>query len=210
MRGGRARRKGENRLTMSVRKRLSPEESRIAALEAARALLIEAGPQAVTLKAVAGRIGRTHANLLHHFGSASGLQKELARHLAETICVVIREAVIASRSGVGSPRDVVDLTFDAFDREGAGALASWMLLTGNEDALDPIVDVIHDLVIELNEFGSNTMRGTTLTLVLMALGDAQMGGPLSQALELPRTAARDYAAQMLDAATEQAKLTQAG
>ena len=49
----------------------------MAALEAARALLVEAGPQAVTLKAVAGRIGRTHANLLHHFGSAAGLQKAL-------------------------------------------------------------------------------------------------------------------------------------
>jgi AcrR family transcriptional regulator len=191
---------------MSTRKRLSPEESRIAALEAARALLIETGPQAVTLKAVAGRIGRTHANLLHHFGSASGLQKDLARHLAETICSVIREAVIANRSGIGSPRDVVDLTFDAFDREGAGALASWMLLSGNEDALDPIVDSIHDLVVELNEFGSDAMRGTTLTLVLMALGDALMGGPLSHALELPRTAARDHAARMLDAAADHAML----
>ena len=54
---------------MSIaRRRLSPEESRDNALEAARALLIEAGPQAVTLKAVAARIGRTHANVLHHFG----------------------------------------------------------------------------------------------------------------------------------------------
>ncbi|MDF8332544.1 TetR/AcrR family transcriptional regulator [Novosphingobium cyanobacteriorum] len=182
---------------MSTRKRLPPEESRIAALEAARALLIEAGPQAVTLKAVAGRIGRTHANLLHHFGSAAGLQKELARHLAETICATIHDAVIASRSGIGSPRDVVDLTFDAFDREGAGALASWMLLSGNEDALDPIVDRIHDLVVELGEYESQAERSTTLALVLMALGDALMGGPLSIALELPRTAARDRAEQML-------------
>ena len=38
---------------MSIRKRLSPEQSRAAALEAARLLLLEAGPQAVTLKAVA-------------------------------------------------------------------------------------------------------------------------------------------------------------
>jgi AcrR family transcriptional regulator len=59
-------------MTAAPRKRLSPEESRDAALEAARALLLEAGPQAVTLKAVAARIGRTHANLLHHFGSAAG------------------------------------------------------------------------------------------------------------------------------------------
>jgi AcrR family transcriptional regulator len=192
-----ARRDPECFAQVSVRKRLSPEESRITALEAARGLLIEAGPQAVTLKAVAGRIGRTHANLLHHFGSASGLQRDLARHLAETVCATIREAVIASRSGIGCPRDVVDLTFDAFDKEGAGALASWMIVSGNEDALDPIVDAVHDLVIDLNEFGSGTQRTTTLALTLMALGDALLGGPLSVALELPREAARGRAEQML-------------
>ncbi|EGD59775.1 TetR family transcriptional regulator [Novosphingobium nitrogenifigens DSM 19370] len=182
---------------MTARKRLSPEESREAALEAARALLIEAGPQAVTLKAVAGRVNRTHANLLHHFGSAAGLQSALARHLTAQICAKIRDAVLANRSGAGSPREVVDLTFDAFDREGAGALTSWMLLTGNNDALDPIVETIHDLVVELDEFGVEKRRDTTLALTLMALGDALMGGTLSRALELPRTAARDHAEKML-------------
>ena len=166
-------------------------------MEAARLLLIEAGPQAVTLKAVAAMIGRTHANLLHHFGSAAGLQGDLARYLTSMICAKIRDAVLASRSGIGSPRDVVDLTFDAFDREGAGALASWMLVTGNNDALDPIVETIHDLVIELDEFGGEKRRDTTLALTLMALGDALLGGPLSLALELPRTAARDRAESML-------------
>ncbi len=169
----------------------------MAALVAARGLLVETGPQAVTLKAVAGRIGRTHANLLHHFGSASGLQKALAKHLAETICSTIREAVIASRSGIGSPRNVVDLTFDAFGKEGAGALTSWMLLSGNEDALDPIVDTIHDLVVDLDEHGSNMQRSNTLALILMALGDALMGGPLADALDLPRESARDRAEKML-------------
>jgi AcrR family transcriptional regulator len=182
---------------MSIKKRLSPEASRDAALEAARSLLIEAGPQAVTLKAVAGRIGRTHANLLHHFGSASGLQKALASHLASTVCATIAEAVHAARAGMGQPRDVVDLTFDAFDREGAGALASWMLLSGNEDALDPIIEAIHNLVVELNDFNSEEQRRTTLALVHLALGDALLGGPLTQSLELPRTAARDVAEALL-------------
>ena len=68
-----------------LRRRLSPEESREAALEAARALLVEVGPQAVTLKAVAGRIGRTHANLLHHFGSADGLQKALIEKFSDRV-----------------------------------------------------------------------------------------------------------------------------
>ena len=182
---------------MSIRKRLPPEESRRAALEAARALLIEAGPQAVTLKAVSGRIGRTHANLLHHFGSAAGLQKALAAYLAQAVCATIADAVRASRAGLGSPREVVDLTFDAFDREGAGALASWMLLSGNEDALDPILAAIHDLVEELHDAGSGAMRQLTLNLVLLALGDALLGQQLAKSLDLPRRTARDTAEAML-------------
>ena len=188
---------------MATRKRLSPEESRFAALQAARGLLIETGPQSVTLKAVAARIGRTHANLLHHFGSAAGLQKALAGHLAATVCETIIEAVRASRAGLGSPREVVDLAFDAFDKEGAGALASWMILTGNEDALTPIVETIHQLVDEIAPeealHGGDAMRlhEETLALVLMAMGDALIGSALARSLGLPETAARDRAERML-------------
>ncbi len=193
---------------MASRKRLSPEESRTAALGAARELLIETGPQSVTLKAVAGRIGRTHANLLHHFGSAAGLQKELARHLAETVCETIKDAVRASRAGLGSPREVVDLAFDAFDKEGAGALASWMILTGNEDALSPIVETIHQLVDEIAPEEAadhgDVMRvhEETLALVLMAMGDALIGSALARSLGLPETAARDRAQRMLERSLE--------
>jgi AcrR family transcriptional regulator len=58
-----------------MRKRLSPEESKAAAVEAARDLLIREGAAAITLQAVAKRIGRTHATLLHHFGSVAGLHR---------------------------------------------------------------------------------------------------------------------------------------
>jgi AcrR family transcriptional regulator len=189
-----------------VRKRLSPEASKSAALEAARDLLIEAGPQAVTLKAVSGRIGKTHANLLHHFGSAAGLQKALAKSLAEAICVDIAAAVIKSRSGEGSPRDVVDLAFDAFDRQGAGALAGWMILSGNEDALNPIVETIHNLVDDLAIGGheDRLLHDDSLTLVLMALGDALLGAPLAKALGLPRERARDIALRVMLASLDQA------
>jgi len=189
---------------MISRKRHTPEESRALALEAARALLIETGPQSVTLKAVAKRIGRTHANLLHHFGSASGLQKELATHLTLTVCETIKQAVHASRAGLGSPREVVDLAFDAFGQQGAGALASWMILTGNEDAFGPIVETIHQLVDdivpkEVNSSGLVTsFREETLCLVLMAMGDALIGSELSRSLGLPLTAARDRAHRMLE------------
>jgi AcrR family transcriptional regulator len=190
---------------MTARKRLTPEQSRASALEAARALLIETGPQAVTLKAVAARIGRTHANLLHHFGSASGLQKALAGHLAGTVCETIKEAVHASRAGLGSAREVVDLAFDAFDREGAGALTSWMLLTGNEDALAPIITTIHQLVDDIAteegeaSAGDHQVHRDTLNLVLLALGDALIGAALAKSLGLPRNAARERAQAALEA-----------
>jgi AcrR family transcriptional regulator len=187
-------------MSSSARKRLSPEESRDAALEAARALLLEAGPQAVTLKAVSARIGRTHANLLHHFGSAAGLQKALAASIAESVTAKIGAAVLRARTGDHDPREVVDLTFDAFGKEGAGALASWMILNGNEDALDPILEAIHRLVDEIAEgHGEDALplHEETLQLTLMALGDALLGGPMARALSLPRDKAREMAAAAL-------------
>lgn len=186
-------------MTAKPRKRLSPEQSRDAALEAARALLLEAGPQAVTLKAVAARIGRTHANLLHHFGSAAGLQKALAESIAARVSAGIAEAVLRARAG-DDPREVVDLTFDAFDKEGAAALASWMILTGNQDALDPILEAVHQLVDEIaegDEEATAPLHAETLRLVLMALGDAMLGGPMARALGLPREKAREMAASQL-------------
>jgi AcrR family transcriptional regulator len=190
---------------VSIRKRLTQEESRALALEAARALLLEAGPQSVTLKAVAARIGRTHANLLHHFGSASGLQKELARHLAQTVCDSIGDAVRATRAGIGTTREVVDLTFDAFGREGGGALASWMLASGNEDALDPIIETIHELLHDLrpeevHPSADMVMHENTFTLVLLALGDALLGEQMAESLSVRRSVARDRAEEMLKAA----------
>ncbi len=182
-----------------ARRRLSPEASRLAALEAARELLIEAGPQAVTLKAVAARIGRTHANLLHHFGSASGLQRELAAHHAESICAEIAEQIYRFRGGDIGPRDLVDMIFDHFDKAGAGALAAWMLLSGNEDALNPVVEAIHKLVDEVGEGGheDDNLHTLTMELVLLALGDSLLGGPLSSSLGLDRGAGREIAAGRL-------------
>jgi AcrR family transcriptional regulator len=187
-------------VALPARRRLSPEESRDAAIEAARELLLESGPQAVTLKAVSARIGRTHANLLHHFGSAAGLQQALVQRLVAGITHRIADAARRARETDRNPREVVDLAFDAF-AHGAGQLVSWMILTGNQDALDPILDAIHNLVDELAE-GHDTGEGMpiheeTLQLVLMALGDALMGAPMAKALGLPRDKARDVATAAL-------------
>ena len=186
---------------MSIsRKRLNSEESRSAALEAARALLLEQGPQAVTLKGVAAKVGRTHANLLHHFGSAAGLQAELALSIADRVTGSIAEAVERARAGEKDVREVVDGTFDAFDREGAGALAAWMILSGNRDALDPILNSIRGLVSQLQVgHEEHHVPESTLWLVLAALGDSLLGQPITNALGLERDAARRIATDALRA-----------
>ena len=186
---------------MSItRKRLDSEGSRSAALDAARRLLIDQGPQAVTLKAVSAAMGRTHANLLHHFGSAAGLQSALAGSIAERVTASVAETVERARRHETDAREIVDRTFDAFDKEGAGALAAWMILSGNRDALDPILRSISALVDQLRvEHEDHQVPESTLSLVLAALGDSLLGGPIAQALGLPREAAREIAAAALRA-----------
>jgi hypothetical protein len=152
----------------------------------------------VTLKAVAAKIHRTHANLLHHFGSAAGLQGELARSIADSVNGSIAEAVKKARAGETDARVIVDQCFDAFSKEGAGALAAWMIITGNRDALDPILDSIHGLVSQLAVgHDERQVAESTLSLVLNALGDSLLGPAIALALGLPRDAARELAAQRL-------------
>jgi len=163
-------------------------------------LLLDQGPQAVTLKAVAANVGRTHANLLHHFGSAAGLQAELARSIAGRVTGTIAEAVERARMGEKDVSEVVDGTFDAFDREGAGALAAWMILSGNRDALNPILDSIRALVAQLSVgHEQHHVPESTLWLVLAALGDSLLGEPITSSLGLDRNAARRIATDALRA-----------
>ncbi|MGH6632112.1 MAG: TetR/AcrR family transcriptional regulator, partial [Sphingopyxis sp.] len=94
---------------------------------------------------------------------------------------------------------IVDLAFDAFNEGGAGALATWMAATGNDDALDPIVDAIHKLIdgMSPDAHEKRLMHEDTLALVLMALGDAQLGGPMAEALDLPRDTSRVLATELI-------------
>ena len=74
-----------------------------------------------------------------------------------------------------------------------------MMASGNEDALDPVVEAIHRLVDELSASEPNRpyIAEHTLALVLSALGDSMMGAPMAKALGLPRTMARDLATRTL-------------
>ena len=135
--------------------------------------------------------------------SAAGLQGALARSIADSVTASIAESVERARSGDADAREIVDRTFDVFDREGAGALAAWMILTGNRDALDPILESIRGLVAQLSVGREERhVAESTLSLVLGALGDSLLGAPIAEALRLPRDTARELAAERLRARLE--------
>ena len=111
------------------RRRRAPEEAKEEALISARRLLLDRGPDGVTLKAVADDIGMSHGNLIHHFGSAAGLHSALMGAMVRDLTVALESAVTKVRSEDSGPRELVDIVFEAFDSGGAGHLAAWISLS---------------------------------------------------------------------------------
>ena len=187
-------------IILQKRKRLTQEESRTAAVAAARALLLDQGAAAITLKAVAARVGRTHANLLHHFGSVAGLHRALAEDIAATVSASINSAIARRRQGLATERDVVDAMFDAFTDQGAGELIGWIALTRQRDALKPVIDTIAAIVADFRAVGdTRPMDKATLGLVLLAIGDSLVGREVAEGTGQARSAARDIAVRQIAA-----------
>jgi len=91
-------------------------------------LLLTGGPDAVTLAAVGKMVGVSHANVIHHFGSAAGLRAALMASMVRDLTLALDDAVAHVRSDEAAPRKLVDIVFDAFEKGGAGALAAWIAL----------------------------------------------------------------------------------
>ncbi|MEO6247209.1 MAG: TetR family transcriptional regulator [Sphingomicrobium sp.] len=177
-----------------IRRRQTSDDARAAAVHAAHTLLIEDGAAAVTLKAVAARIGRTHANLLHHFGSAAGLHRALAEEIARRVADSITDAIGRRRRGEASPRDVVDAMFDSFAREKVGELVGWIALTRQREALAPITRTIAAI---LEDFRAEAipvrMDHVVHGLVLLAIGESLVGPEVAAATGGNEEAVREIA-----------------
>jgi AcrR family transcriptional regulator len=189
------------------RVRRQPEEVRTAALESARKLLISQGPDAITLKAVADDLGMTHTNLIHHFGSAEGLQSALMREMVSTLTATLEAAVARFRAGAGDVREFVDIVFDAFDSGGAGRLAAWLMVSGNGKLFAPVGDVVRSYLehVEQGAHVDATLAAelhrrfttTTLFVVISAFGDAIIGDVMHKMVERERGTVRDVVRDLL-------------
>jgi AcrR family transcriptional regulator len=186
------------------RVRRTPEEARTLALASARRLLLADGPDAITLQSVATDLGMSHTNLIHHFGSAAGLQSELMRQMVSELTAAIESAVMRLRAGKGEFRDFVDIVFDAFDRGGAGRLAAWIVLSGEATRLAPVGEVVRDYIDSVERSADpgaqdvhERVTSATLFVTMAALGDAIIGNHLRRMVGRERDAVRRIIGRLL-------------
>ncbi|RSY87545.1 TetR/AcrR family transcriptional regulator [Sphingomonas koreensis] len=183
------------------RKRLG-SEVREEGLAAARKLLLAGGPAAVTLASVGAEIGMSHANVLHHFGSAAGLQSALMGSMINDLTGALDDVVTHLKTDAAAPRSIADRVFDAFDKGGAGALAAWIVLSGEVEHLEPVRQAVRELVAAIaaqsDDPGTEErVRGAVLMMAVCAFGDAVIGPHVRDMLGEPDDSMRALVARML-------------
>lgn len=186
------------------RRRRTPDEARLEALTFARARLLAGGPDSVTLKAVADDMGMTHANLIHHFGSAEGLQSALMGSMVADLSNALDTAIARLRTDEGAPLELVNAVFDAFAEGGAGKLAAWIVLKGDLSHLEPVRDAVKGLVHAIqdklgdpSEASRSRLSSAVLFIALSAFGEALIGDPLRDMLDQDEAASRRVVAGLL-------------
>jgi len=175
------------------------------ALEAARDLLLSGGPAAVTLKAVGERMGVGHANLIHHFGSAAGLQGALmdamVRDLSERIEAGLNEGSGEGREGV-EPDRLMTVVFDAFGKGGASQMAAWLALAREQGRAESFGGVVRDLADRLAAMApddpraADRARSLVMTAAYMAFAEGLIGEILTPMLGAPDGLGRELALKL--------------
>ncbi|HEV2598082.1 TetR/AcrR family transcriptional regulator [Sphingopyxis sp.] len=184
------------------RRKRSGDEVREEALVAARRLLLDGGPAAVTLANVGQEIGMSHANVLHHFGSAAGLQSALMGSMVRDLTTALDNVVGLLKTDAAAPRTVADRVFDAFDKGGAGQLAAWIVLSGDVEHLEPVREAVGALVDAIvgqstDEGAHDRVRAAVLMMAVTAFGDAVIGPSVRGMLDQRDDAMRDLIARIL-------------
>jgi AcrR family transcriptional regulator len=171
------------------------------ALEAARDLLLSGGPAAVTLKAVGQRMGVGHANLIHHFGSASGLQGALMDAMVRDLAVGIEAGLDERREGL-EPGLLMTVVFDAFGKGGASQLAAWLALAREQARAESFAGVVRDLADRLAAMipddprAAERARALVMTAAYMAFAEGLIGEILTPMLGAPDGLGRDLALKL--------------
>jgi AcrR family transcriptional regulator len=156
----------------------------------------------VTLANVGREIGMSHANVLHHFGSAAGLQSALMGSMIRDLTTALDDAVAALSSDSAAPRALVNRVFDAFDQGGAGQLAAWIAMSRDFGHLEPIREAVRSLVVAfrdkfVDEDADPRVRAAVLLIAVCAFGDAVIGPQLREMLGQSDDELRNITAKLI-------------
>ncbi|MDQ1154307.1 TetR/AcrR family transcriptional regulator [Brevundimonas sp. SORGH_AS_0993] len=171
------------------------------ALEAARDLLLSGGPAAVTLKAVGQRMGVGHANLIHHFGSAAGLQGALMDAMVRDLARRIEDGLGEGRADV-EPGRLMTVVFDAFGKGGASQMAAWLALAREQGRAESFAQVVRDLAERLaamapdDSRAAERARSLVMTAAYMAFAEGLIGDILTPMLGAPQGLGQDLALKL--------------
>lgn len=171
-------------MSTSKDRRRRTEEVRSDALAVGRKLLIADGPGAITLKAVGAELGMSHANLIHHFGSAQAFQSDLMNAMVAD--VTERVAALIERHG----RDeidlgaIVDAVFSAHRDGGIAKLIAWLYLSGKATHTEQLFGAIGRLCSAMEplvggEDGGRRARALVTLVSMMAFANGVIGPAMS-------------------------------
>ena len=189
-------------LPRTVERRRKPEAVRSAALEVGRRLLIRGGPRAITLKAVGAELGMSHANLIHHFGSAEAFQGQLVDAMLQDLTRTVTALVERHARGQADLAAIVDSVFEAYGPGGVGMLVAWSALTGETRVAEGLTREIGALVAVLEQLtggpdAAGRARETVRLVTSLAVADSLIGASLGAMLGDPPTKGRAQAIALL-------------
>jgi AcrR family transcriptional regulator len=184
-----------------ARRRRAPEAARDNILEAAEAMLVAEGPQALKLAEVARAAGVSNATVLHHFGSIAEVQtalmERMVRQLTDRVLAITRE-------GAGSPQSAeaaLIALFDAFEARGAARLAAWLELTGEAGRLGGVRAAVQEVMAaSADTFGrapGDAHADFILAGIALALAAGLFGPTLGILLGRPASRARELGVALL-------------
>ncbi|WP_343517884.1 helix-turn-helix domain-containing protein [Sphingomonas sp.] len=184
------------------RRRRPGAQLRREALDAARWLLVQGGPGAVTIANVAERIDASRTALLYHFGSAATLQSTLTRTIITELAMGFGRTASGVRSDAEAQSSLPAHIFDLFDEAAAGQAAAWTVLAGDGAQLEPLREAVRALAAALDgEVGRTGADRPSAQLVYLltigAFGDAVIGPYLREMLNLPTGTMRAQMARIL-------------
>ena len=181
-----------------TRVRRSPEAARENILSAAEAILVEHGPQALKLADVAKAAGVVHANVIHHFGSISGVETALMERMIRALA---DKVITGFNTGGAAPGFGAQALFEAFEAKGAARLAAWLELTGEGRRMTLVREVVDEIVQTrvAQEVGVDREAIVDFILVniILAVGVGLFGPTLSELLGRPPERARELALEMV-------------